>query len=67
VALRMLAQELYRCIREVERLEAALAQAPVERRSALERQLAQARSERERMQQVLDGKKDPGAGRSGRM
>jgi hypothetical protein len=58
MAIRMLAQELYRCIQEVERLEKALAQAPADRRDALARDLAGARAERDRMQQILDGKKD---------
>ncbi|HDI59549.1 MAG TPA: hypothetical protein ENF48_04190 [Desulfobacteraceae bacterium] len=62
MSIRLLASELYRMTREVERLEKALEAAPPEQREALSRELARVRADRDRLRQALDGHKDHPAG-----
>ena len=55
MSLKLLARDLYRCQREVERLERALESAPPEKKRALDEALRRARAERNQMRRVLDG------------
>lgn len=57
MTVRMIAQELYQRIREVEELEKLLREAPLEKRPALEEHLRKARAERNRLQAILASKK----------
>lgn len=61
MSLRMIARDLYRLKKEVETLERLLLSADESKRPELERQLAQARTERDRLQAMLDSAKDPPA------
>lgn len=58
MSIRLIAQDLYRLVREVERLEKALAAALPERREAVADDLRRTRAERDRLRRVLDGQKD---------
>lgn len=61
MAIRYLAQELYRLTRKVEELEAQLAAlggGPAPERSRLEVELLQMRKERDRVREVLESKKE---------
>jgi len=61
VALRYLAQELYRLTRKVEELEARLAQlggGPSPERGPLEVELMQTKKERDRVREGLESKKE---------
>ena len=60
MSIRLLAQDLYRLTREVERLEKQLAAAPPERRDAIGDDLRRAVADRDRLRGALDGKKDGG-------
>jgi hypothetical protein len=62
MSIRLLASDLYRMTREVERREKALETAPPEQREVLSRELARARADRDRLRQALDGHKDHGIG-----
>jgi hypothetical protein len=62
MSIRLLAIELYRLTREVERLAKALEGASGEQREALARELARARADRDRLRQALDSHKDRSAG-----
>ena len=55
MSIRLIARDLYRLQREVDRLEAALEAASLEERPALESQLRQARKEKAFVQGALDG------------
>ena len=55
MSLKLLARELYRSQREVERLERDLESAPPERKRTLEEALRRARAERDQLRRVLDG------------
>jgi len=55
----MVAQDLYRLQKEVERLENLLKRAHPDQRAALEDELRKAVAERDRMHKVLEGSKDP--------
>ena len=57
MSIRMIAEELYRLIREVEALEKRLAHALPEQREALGESLRTARAERNRMRKMLEGQK----------
>ncbi|MFZ7111213.1 MAG: hypothetical protein ACOWYE_05975 [Desulfatiglandales bacterium] len=57
--IRMVAQDLYRLQKEVERLENLLKRAHPDQRAALEDELRKAVTERDRMHKVLEGSKDP--------
>ena len=65
MSIRLLAQELYRVQQEVERLEQALREAPLDRRVDLEDKLRRARAERERLRRIMDGQKDAPGPRGG--
>jgi phage shock protein A len=58
MSIRLLAIELYRMTREVQRLEKAVETAFGAQREALSRELARARADRDRLRQALDGHKD---------
>ena len=60
MSIRLLAQELYRLTREVERLEKELAAAPPERCAAVAAELRRTIADRNRLRGALDGKKDEG-------
>jgi hypothetical protein len=56
MSIKLLARELYQLQKEVERLEARMAAAPLEERCRIEEALRSARAERERMRRALDGR-----------
>lgn len=58
MSIRMIAQELYGALRTVDRLEAALREAPPQRQQPLQEALCKARVERDRLRRILDGRKD---------
>lgn len=57
MSIQLLAKDLYRLIRKVETLEAALAAAPPDERPALQQRLNSARAEKEQLRRALDGSK----------
>lgn len=63
MSIRLIAQDLYRLRREVEKLENELASAPADRHEKLEAKLREARAERDRLRGILDGQKDSPARR----
>jgi hypothetical protein len=58
MSVRLIAQELYRIIREVEKLEKELLAAPVQKHEILKDLLRKAQAERDQMRRFLDGSKD---------
>lgn len=58
MSIRLLARDLYRLQRDVEKLETELASAPLARQAAIQTKLYQARAERDRLRAALDGRKD---------
>jgi len=56
--IRMIAQELYRLIQEVERLEKELKNVPFEKQAKIKDQLRKTKAERDRMHAILEGKKE---------
>jgi hypothetical protein len=58
MSIRLIAKELYRLHREVEKLEAELASAPADQRETIEASLREARAERDRLRAILEGQKD---------
>jgi uncharacterized protein (UPF0335 family) len=56
--IRMIAQELYRLIREVERLEKELTKVPFELQANIKDLLRKAKAERNRLRAILEGKKE---------
>ena len=56
MSIRMLAKELYRLHREVERLTRALEKTPVEQQVAMSEKLRKATAQRENMRRVLAGR-----------
>jgi hypothetical protein len=58
MSIRLIARELYRLTQEVSRLENDLEAAAPPRREPIARALAQARADRDRLRQALDGRKD---------
>jgi hypothetical protein len=58
MSIRLIATDLYRLRRQVERLETELAAAPAEQHEKLGAQLREARAERDRLRGILDGQKD---------
>lgn len=63
MSIRLIAKDLYRLSREVERLENELASAPAAQQEKLEAKLREARAERNRLRAILDGQKDSPAKR----
>lgn len=59
MSIRLIAKELYRLQREVERLEASLGSAPDADRDRLQDELRRIRAERNRMKKILEGSKVP--------
>ncbi|MFH1122447.1 MAG: hypothetical protein V1758_02190 [Pseudomonadota bacterium] len=59
MSIRLIARDLYRLQKEVENLERALKEAPVDKRPELEEQLRKLMAERTRMQRMLEGAKEP--------
>jgi hypothetical protein len=57
MTIRMIAEELYRLIQEVEELEEALRNAALDERAAIEERLRKARAERNRLRGILEAKK----------
>jgi len=55
----MIAQELYRLEKEVERLEEQRRSVPFEARESIKERLRRVKAERNRMRRVLDGAKEP--------
>ncbi len=58
MSIRMIAQDLYRLIKEVEKIEIKIEKTPLMKREALKDQLRKAKAERDRMRRVLDGSKE---------
>ncbi len=58
MSIKLIAVELYRLVKEAERLEKALAEAPPEKKAAIENELRKIIAERNRMRDMLDGQKD---------
>jgi hypothetical protein len=56
--IRMIAQELYQLIQEVERLEKKLNGVPFERQAKIKDQLRKTKAERNRVHAILEGKKE---------
>jgi protein-arginine kinase activator protein McsA len=56
--IRMIAQELYRLIQEVERLEKKLKSIPFEKQAKIKDELRKTKAERDRMHAILEGKKE---------
>jgi len=56
--IRMIAQELYRLIQEVERLEKKLKSVPFEKQTKIKDELRKTRAERNRVHAILEGKKN---------
>jgi GAF domain-containing protein len=59
MSLRMIARDLYRLKKEVEALERRLLACDESQRQELDKQLTKARAERDRLQAMLDGAKEP--------
>jgi hypothetical protein len=58
MSVRLIAQELYRIIREVEKLEKELLAAPDQNHEILKDRLRKAKAERDLMRRSLEGSKD---------
>jgi len=56
--IRMIAQELYRLIQEVERLEKKLKSVPFEKQAKIKDELRKTKAEKDRVRAILEGKKD---------
>lgn len=56
--IRMIAQELYRLIRELERLDKELMDAPFEKQAKIRDQLRKTKAEKNRVHAILEGKKE---------
>jgi uncharacterized protein with PhoU and TrkA domain len=59
MSIRMIAQELYRLEREVERLEKEMKAASFEAGEVIKERLRKVKAERNRLRKVLDGAKEP--------
>ena len=59
MSIRLIAKDLYFLKKETERLEKQAKSAPFEKREELESQLRKVRAERDRMQGILNGAKEP--------
>ena len=58
MSVRLIAQDLYRIIREVETLEKELLAAPAQNHEILKDRLRKAKAERDQMRRCLEGSKD---------
>ena len=59
MSIRMIAKDLYQLIRDVERLEKQIHNTPYEDQGDMKDRLRKLRAERNRMQKVLEGCKEP--------
>ena len=57
MAIRMIAKEPYLRVQEVEKIEKQIENAPAEKHEELKDQLRKAKAERNRMRNILEGKK----------
>lgn len=55
MSIKLMAQDLYRCQKEVARLENELAVSPQENRARIEAELRKAKKERDYLRRALDG------------
>jgi len=62
--IRMIAQELYRLLQEVEKVEKQLQNAPFEKYEEIKDQLRKLKAEQNRMRDILEGKKEHKPNRS---
>ncbi|MBW1748442.1 MAG: hypothetical protein JRF45_12655 [Deltaproteobacteria bacterium] len=62
--IRMITQELYRLLQEVEKVEKQLQNAPFEKHEEIKDQLRKLKAERNRMRDILEGKKEHKPNRS---
>ncbi|BBO73609.1 hypothetical protein DSCW_10260 [Desulfosarcina widdelii] len=58
MSIRLIARDLYRLQQAVDRLERKWIRAPLEERERLKRELDRARSERDQVKRMLDGRLD---------
>ncbi|MGD9310163.1 MAG: hypothetical protein PVG51_13540 [Desulfosarcina sp.] len=58
MSLRLIARDLYRLHRQVDRLRRQLTDAPVDRRATLSDKLKRAVAERDQVRKILDGRLD---------
>jgi len=58
MSIRLIARDLYRFQQAVDQLEKKLARAPLEEQDRLKRELDWARSERDQVKRMLDGRLD---------
>ena len=56
--IRMIAQELYQLLKEVEKVEKQLQIAPFEKHAEIKDQLRKLKAERNRVRAILEGKKE---------
>jgi len=66
MSIRMIAQELYRLLQELEKVEKQLKNAPFEKQEEIKDQLRKLKAERNRVQAILEGKKEHKPSRSTR-
>ena len=59
MSVRLIAQDLYRLQREVEKLEKQLEITPTSQRDDLKDQLRKVKAERDQMRHILEGAKEP--------
>lgn len=59
MSIRLIALDLYRVIKELEKLENEMENTPFEKREALETKLRKARAEERRIRAMLEVKKEP--------
>jgi hypothetical protein len=62
--IRMIAQELYRLLQEVEKVEKQLQNTPFEKHEEIKDQLRKLKAERNRVRDILEGKKEHKPNRS---
>ncbi len=62
MSLQLIARDLYRALKEVEKLEKELEAASYDRREALENSLRKARAEERMLRNMIEAKKEPGPG-----
>jgi hypothetical protein len=58
MSIRLIAKDLYRLQQAVDRLEKKLARAPLQKHDRLKRELGRARSERDQVKRMLNGRLD---------
>ena len=58
MSIRLIAQDLYRLVREVEKLEKQLEQLPHDRAAGVQEKLRKVKAERDLVRKMLDGAKD---------